>query len=95
MSRKSLWLLLWVMVAGFGMSWIGIQKMILKQDAFRESDQLKEARRLHEELQIEQIGLESGLTQSMRLEATGISLIHFGNSFADPAVSPRTGVGEN
>ncbi|MBA4684629.1 MAG: hypothetical protein H2076_06530 [Planctomycetes bacterium] len=90
MNRKSLWILLWVVVVGFGMSWVGIQKMILKRDVYKNGDHLKETRRLHEELLIEKIRLESALVRSMRQAEMGEALIPVGNSLNDPGVlAPR------
>lgn len=90
MNRKSLWILLWVVVVGFGMSWVGIQKMILKRDVYKNGGHLKETRRLHEELLIEKIRLESALVRSMRQAEMGEALIPVGNSLNDPGVlAPR------
>lgn len=86
MSRKSLWMLLWVVVAGFGMSWVGIQKMVLKREAYKGEDQLKETRRLHEELQIEKILLESVLVREMRQAELRDALVLVGNSFSEQGV---------
>ena len=90
MNRKSLWILLWVVVVGFGMSWVGIQKMILKRDVYKSGDHLKETRRLHEELLIEKIRLESALVRSMQQAEMGEALIPVGNSLNDSGVpTPR------
>ena len=90
MNRKSLWILLWVVVVGFGMSWVGIQKMILKRDVYKSGDHLKETRRLHEELLIEKIRLESALVRSMRKAEMVEDLDQVGNSLNEPGVpTPR------
>ena len=87
MHRKCLWLLLWILVAGFGLSWVGVQKMLLRQSIYGTSTELEELKRNQEELQIERIQHERVLLRSGSLRTGNL----FGNS-ADVTGVPLPGL---
>ena len=88
MNRKSLWILLWVTVSGFGLSWLGVQNLLLRQSFFSGKSQLSELERVNEEHSIRRVKLELILSKTGFENENLNSLAYWGNSGAGHSVLP-------
>ena len=88
MNRKSLWILLWVTVAGFSLSWLGVQSLLLRQSSFKGESELSELKRVFEEHSIRRVGLELSLSRTGFENGNRYPLTFWGSSRESLAVFP-------